>query len=45
MAAVLADFARERQVLLFTCHPDTRDLIVEVAGEQATVVELPAPAC
>jgi uncharacterized protein YhaN len=45
MAAVLADFSRERQVLLFTCHPETRDLIVEVAGDRATVVELPAPAC
>ena len=45
MAAVLADFSREHQVLLFTCHPDTRDLILEVAGDRATVVELPPPAC
>jgi uncharacterized protein YhaN len=45
VAAVLADFSRERQVLLFTCHPETRDLVVAVAGERATVVELPAPAC
>jgi uncharacterized protein YhaN len=45
VAAVLADFSRDRQVLLFTCHPETRDLIVAVAGDRATVVELPAPAC
>ena len=44
MAAVLADFSRERQILLFTCHPDTRDLIVEVAGDRATVIELPVQA-
>ena len=45
IAAALAEVARERQVLLFTCHPGTRDLIVTAAGDQATVIELPAPVC
>jgi uncharacterized protein YhaN len=33
MATVLAEVAREQQVLFFTCHPATRDLLRRTAGE------------
>jgi uncharacterized protein YhaN len=39
MAAVLGTFARQQQVLFFTCHPSTRDLLLE-HGAAARVVEL-----
>lgn len=39
MATVLGDFAREQQVLFFTCHSVTRDLLIRHAGA-ARVVEL-----
>jgi uncharacterized protein YhaN len=39
MAEVLRELASVRQVLYFTCHPDVRDLLCELAGA-ARVVEL-----
>lgn len=39
MAAVLGDLASRHQVLFFTCHPTTRDLLVR-EGHAARVVEL-----
>lgn len=39
MASVLGAVATVRQILYFTCHPETRDLLREVAGA-ARVVEL-----
>jgi uncharacterized protein YhaN len=39
MARVLGDVAQRHQVLFFTCHPSTRDLLVR-AGHAARVVEL-----
>jgi len=39
VAEVVADFARSHQVLAFTCHPSTRDLLLSVYP-QAGVVEL-----
>lgn len=39
MASVLGDVARRHQVLFFTCHPATRDLLVG-HGHAARVVEL-----
>lgn len=39
MAAVLGTFARQQQVLFFTCHPSTRDLLLQ-HGAAARVVEL-----
>jgi uncharacterized protein YhaN len=33
MATVLAEVAREQQVLFFTCHPATRDLLRRTAGD------------
>lgn len=30
MAQVLIDYSRHKQVLLFTCHPETRDTVLEV---------------
>ena len=38
MAAVLGDFARRHQVLYFTCHPGTRDLLMACGA--ARLVEL-----
>jgi uncharacterized protein YhaN len=32
VAAVLAAVARDQQVLFFTCHPGTRDLLLEAGG-------------
>jgi uncharacterized protein YhaN len=43
MARVLVDFASGRQVLFFTCHPSTRDLLAGV-DEGVGVVEMPAVA-
>lgn len=39
LAAALADFAQEHQVLFFTCQPATRDLLVGFGGA-ARVVEM-----
>ena len=39
MASVLGEIARRHQVLFFTCHPSTRDLLVN-RGHAARVVEL-----
>lgn len=39
MAQVVAQFAENQQVLAFTCHPSTRDLLLGVAPE-AGLVEL-----
>ncbi|MBX3026950.1 AAA family ATPase [bacterium] len=39
MARVLGEVAQRHQVLFFTCHPSTRDLLVR-AGHAARVVEL-----
>lgn len=45
MCRVLADTADRHQVLLFTCHPATRDMLLEALGGAGRVVELPlAPA-
>jgi uncharacterized protein YhaN len=40
LAHVLARFAEEHQVLLFTCHPGTRELIADVVPT-LRIVELP----
>ncbi len=42
-ARVLAEFAQESQVLLFTCHPETAALFASEAPEHRRI-ELPAPA-
>ena len=41
-ARVLAEFARENQVLLFTCHPWLADMLIE-AGEEAAATAGPRP--
>lgn len=41
MAHVLGDVAQRHQVLLFTCHPSTRDHVVDALGDSVTVVDLP----
>jgi len=41
-AAVIADFAREHQVLLFTCHPQTVERMVAAAPECRVVALEPA---
>ncbi len=38
---IVAEFARTQQVLVFTCHPSTRDLLTSLAP-QARVIELGA---
>jgi uncharacterized protein YhaN len=43
-ARVLAEVARRRQVLLFTCHPATKDLVVAASAGGADIVELAPPA-
>lgn len=40
MASILADTAAERQLLYFTCHPATRDALVEAGGDRVTVIDL-----
>ncbi len=42
MAHVLGDVAQRHQVLLFTCHPSTRDHVIDALGDRVTVVDLPA---
>jgi uncharacterized protein YhaN len=39
VARVIASFARDHQVLLFTCHPSTRDML-RTAEPRAKVIEL-----
>ncbi|MDO9407908.1 ATP-binding protein, partial [Patulibacter sp.] len=39
VAEVVAEVAREHQVLFFTCHPATRDLLVDAAGGDGVRVE------
>ena len=39
VADVVAAVAREQQVLFFTCHPSTRDLLVAAAGGDGARVE------
>ncbi len=39
VAEVVSDFARSQQILVFTCHPSTRDLLLGVAPG-ARVIEL-----
>ena len=36
-AGAIAELAHERQVLFFTCHPATRDLLVEAAPEAVAI--------
>ncbi|MBS3956529.1 MAG: AAA family ATPase [Clostridiales bacterium] len=35
-AAAVAEFARERQVIVFTCHPETRTLLADADPDLAT---------
>jgi uncharacterized protein YhaN len=41
IAQALADYARERQLLLFTCHPETERIFSEVLGDRLTILGLP----
>ncbi|MCE5190784.1 MAG: AAA family ATPase [Actinomycetia bacterium] len=34
-AAAVADLARERQIVLFTCHPDTAELLAKIAPDRS----------
>jgi uncharacterized protein YhaN len=43
VAATIAEYARTHQVIMFTCHPATRHLLVEAAPD-ARIVELIPPA-
>lgn len=36
-AAAVAELARERQIVLFTCHPDTAELLAEIAPERSQI--------
>jgi uncharacterized protein YhaN len=40
VAQVIAEVAREHQILFFTCHPATRDLLAGAADGAARVEEL-----
>jgi hypothetical protein len=44
-AELLLDFAGGNQVLLFTCHPETIELLRAASGGDLRVIELPGPAC
>lgn len=41
IARALADYAEERQLLLFTCHPETERIFAEVLGDRLTLLRLP----
>ncbi len=36
-AMAVADLARQRQIVLFTCHPDTAELLGEIAPDHARI--------
>ncbi len=36
-AVAVADLARERQIVLFTCHPDTAELLGQIAPERTQI--------
>ncbi|KAF0208815.1 MAG: hypothetical protein FD171_456 [Actinobacteria bacterium] len=36
-AVAVADLARERQIVLFTCHPDTATLLGEIAPDHTRI--------
>jgi len=38
-AGVISEFAARRQVVFFTCHPETAETFVKAAGE-VTMVEM-----
>ena len=39
-ARLLVEWARDAQCLLFTCHPETADLLLEVSDGEAKVIRL-----
>ncbi|PKQ20995.1 MAG: hypothetical protein CVT66_01885 [Actinobacteria bacterium HGW-Actinobacteria-6] len=36
-AMAVADLARERQIVLFTCHPDTAELLAQIAPDRTQI--------
>ncbi len=44
VARLLVETSREGQCLLFTCHPETVDLITAQAGDDVRVIDLAPPA-
>lgn len=44
VARLLVESARDGQCLLFTCHPETVELVLEQSGGAARVIELTSSA-
>jgi uncharacterized protein YhaN len=41
IAKALADYANERQLLLFTCHPETERIFIDTLGDRLALRRLP----